>query len=48
VFVGADGFWLSAFADGSTRRITDKVSAKTVLHLFQMNDGNPIDYKELQ
>ena len=45
---GADGRWLGAFADGSVRQLKGDIPNQTVLRLFQMNDGQPIDYNELR
>jgi hypothetical protein len=42
----ASGRWLGAFADGSVRRIKGDISPATVLNLFQMNDGNPVNSDE--
>lgn len=40
--VGKDGIWQCAFADGSVHYLHGELSPKTVLHLFQMNDGNVV------
>lgn len=48
VRVGKDKRWLSAFADGSVRQAKSSIDAKTLLNLFQMSDGNVIDYDKLR
>lgn len=42
------GIFMAAFTDGSVRAISDQIPPKTVMNLFQRNDGNPIDYSELE
>ena len=42
ILINVDGKWLCAFADGSVHQLPGKIPAKTALHLFQMNDGNPV------
>jgi hypothetical protein len=39
---GPQAGFASAFADGSARFIKDTVKAQTLMHLLQMNDGQPI------
>lgn len=41
--VGNDGLWLSAFGDGSVRRLSKDISAEMIVRYFEMNDGKPID-----
>jgi hypothetical protein len=41
--VDAAGNFMSAFADGSVHEIPADLPAKTMLHLFQMNDGQVVD-----
>ncbi len=45
VNVDDSGRWLTGFADGSVQLIKKELSAKTILHLFQMNDGNPVQFR---
>jgi len=40
----AAGRFLMAAGDGSVQRVSGDRSAKTLLHLFQMNDGNPVQW----
>jgi len=43
VSIGTRGTWISAFADGSVRHLSADIGPRSVLHLFQMNDGNVVD-----
>lgn len=45
VAVGKTG-WIAGFADGSVRTVRKAVPPKTVLYLFQMNDGNVVENLE--
>lgn len=44
VAIGTRGTWISAFADGSVRHLSADIGPKSVLQLFQMNDGNVVDF----
>jgi hypothetical protein len=48
ISIGTDKKWLSAFADGSVRQLRADIAPETVLHLFQMNDGQAIDFEQLR
>ncbi len=48
VLIGPEGTWICGFADGSVSHLRGDMSAKTALHLFQMDDGNPIDFKQIR
>lgn len=43
IAVNPDGTWQAAFGDGSVQDLSAKLPAKTVLHLFQMKDGNVVN-----
>ncbi len=42
--IGADGQFLTAFGDGSVRLLPGDMPKETLNHLFQMNDGNAINF----
>ena len=44
VLIGKGGTWLCGAADGSVHQVRGDVSKKTALFLFQMSDGNPVDF----
>jgi hypothetical protein len=46
LLVGADGLWLAAFCDGSVRQLKADLRPESILHLFQMSDGNRIYQNE--
>ncbi len=48
LYVGANGQFLSAFADGSVRMIPGKAPAEFLLRLFQKSDGLPINWDEIR
>ncbi len=48
VALDKDGKWLCAFADGSVHQLRGDISPQTVLHLFQMNDGELVSGSELR
>lgn len=47
ILVRADERWLCAFADGSTHLLPSRLPAETLLRLFEMNDGQVIDFAKL-
>jgi hypothetical protein len=47
ILVRADERWLCAFADGSTHLLPSRLPAETLLRLFEMNDGQVIDFDKL-
>jgi len=46
--IGADGQFLTAFGDSSVRLLPGNLPKKTLIHLFQMNDHQAIDFRELK
>jgi len=42
--IGADGGRLCGFADGSVKQLRRDLPPKAFLHLFQINDGNYVDF----
>ena len=46
--IGADGRWLCGFADGSVQQLLRDIPSETFLRLFQMNDGNPVDFSKIR
>ena len=42
--IGTDGQFLAAFGDGSVQLLPGNLPKETLNHLFQMNDGNVIQY----
>jgi hypothetical protein len=44
ILIGDDGRWLCAMANGSVHQLRGDIPPKTLLHLFQMSDGQPVDY----
>ena len=42
--IGADGQFLTALGDGSVQLLPSNLSKETIVHLFQMNDGNVINF----
>jgi hypothetical protein len=43
VFVGSDGRWTAAFADGSVRRLRSDIKPEIIKRLFEKSDGEVID-----
>ncbi len=41
--VGPNGLWLCALCDGSVHMLQRTIPAESILHLFQMADGHPVD-----
>ena len=48
LLIGSDGKWLSAFGDGSANQLRGDISAEILLRLFQIADGNVIDFDQLR
>ena len=46
--VGADGRFLSAFADGSAQPLRGNLEPELMLRLFQKSDGHPIDRRAIR
>lgn len=46
--IAADGSFVAGMADGSVHTIPRNIDAKTLLHLFQMNDGHPVDWRKVR
>ncbi len=44
LFVDSDGLFLAAMFDGSVRRLSITVKPEMLLRLFQISDGQPIDW----
>jgi hypothetical protein len=39
-----DGRFVAGMTDGSVHSLSGEIDAETLLHLFQMNDGHPVDW----
>jgi hypothetical protein len=48
LLIGPDGRWLATLADGSVHEFRSDVSAETLLRLFQVSDGNMIEFNQLR
>ena len=46
--IGTDGRFLTALADGSVQELRGDLTAAPLLHLFQMNDGQVIDWQQIK
>ncbi len=48
LLIGVDRRWLCGLADGSIHQLRGDIPPDTFLHLFQMSDGNPIDFNKIR
>lgn len=46
--IAGDGGFVAGMADGSVHTIPGEIDVETLLHLFQMNDGHLVDWRELR